>query len=454
MSWGWSTAALAWAAAAGVLLRERIVLGLPALVSLAGLAGLTAWIALSLAWTMSVPLTALEVERSLVPLAGLAAALALSRRAAHGLPFGVAAAAAIVAAWNLLAGGDAPLGYANALALLCVIGVLLILGLAAEVPDRRGLLVALPLAALLLVTLGRTESRAAWIALAAGAAATAALRLRRPGILLAAVVVAGAVALGATGEFRSEQRQAYWSVAAHESVRSAPLGTGAGTWSRTWLEQRAEPFAARDAHSLYLEALSELGPLGLALVLAALAPPLVAAVRAREAPFVRPVAGAYVAFVLHLGVDWAWELTAVSLAGVLLGGFLLTSGSGARTLAIPRPAALPALAAVGVAALGGLAGNVFTARAGDRLRAGDWTAAASAARRASDLAPWAAEPWRLRGEADLARGDRTGAAASLRRGLERDAGDVELWRALARATSGEELRRARERATQLDPLSG
>ena len=42
-------------------------------------------------------------------------------------------------------------------------------------------------------------------------------------------------------------------------------------------------FSTQEAHSLYLETLAELGPLGLALLLAALAVPLAAAVRIREA---------------------------------------------------------------------------------------------------------------------------------------------------------------------------
>jgi O-antigen ligase len=445
-------------AAAGLLLRDRVALGRLEVVALGAAAALTAWIACSLAWTASVPLTALELQHSLVPLTGLAAALALPAAWALGLPAGVATAAFAVSAWNLAAGGDTPLGYANAVALVAVLGTLLVAGWALE---RRGVLalLALPVLLVLLAVVVRSEARAAWLALAGGVAAAVALRMPRPGIVFAGVLAASAVALGVIGMLESEPRAAYWPATLAEAGREPLLGSGAGTWQRAWLEHRDEPFSARDAHSLYLETLAELGPLGLAIVLAMLAAPLVAAVRARGQPLVRVAAGAYAAFVLHLGVDWAWELTAVALAEVFLGAALLAAArkapSGTETLSlVPRRAALVALTGVAVLALGGLAGNVFVARADERLGAGDLTGAGSAARRAARLAPWASEPWRLRGEAQLAQGRRADAAESFREGLERDGGDVELWRALSRATTGDELRRARARAAQLDPLGG
>ena len=70
-----------------------------------------------------------------------------------------------------------------------------------------------------------------------------------------------------------------WRVAWHEFEREPVLGSGAGTYEQSWNEFR--PYAAkiRDAHSLYLETLAELGVLGLALLLAALTTPVVAALR-------------------------------------------------------------------------------------------------------------------------------------------------------------------------------
>jgi O-antigen ligase len=458
-TWGWAAVGFAWVGAAALLLRQRVSLGPLEVVALAGLAGLSGWTALSLAWSASVPLTMLELERSLVPLTALAAALLLPPAWTVWLPLGVGGAAVAVASWNLAAGGDAPVGYANGVALLCVLGLLLVAGWAAERWDAAALVVALPAGVVLVAALARSDSRAAWLALLGGAAAAAALRLRRPWVALAGVVVVAGIALGVAGLRESEPRAAYWPVAVEAVAREPLVGTGAGTWGRTWLAARDEPFAARDAHSLYLETLAELGPVGLAALLLALGTPLVAAVRVRDHRLVPATAGAYSAFVLHLGVDWAWELTAVAVAGLLLGASLLVEvrrvspdGTPEARLEVPRAPAVAALAVVAALALCGLAGNALASRASDRLRASSPAAAEQEARRAARLAPWASEPWRLRGEAQLALGRRDDAVASFREGLERDAGDVEIWRALARAAQGDELRRARQRAAQLDPL--
>ena len=107
---------------------------------LAAFAGL---IALSSLWTASVPLTALETERALLYVgASLAAVVLTPPERRHALLTGTLAAATTVAAWNLaLRIRDAgelvdlgnrgvlaePVGYENALALLCVLGLLLAL---------------------------------------------------------------------------------------------------------------------------------------------------------------------------------------------------------------------------------------------------------------------------------------------------------------------------------------
>ena len=78
--------------------------------------------------------------------------------------------------------------------------------------------------------------------------------------------------LSASGNGRSD----YWRVA-RTMVRDEPLlGGGAGSFEAHWFQERSVAFHARDAHNLYLETLAELGPVGLALLLATLALPLLA----------------------------------------------------------------------------------------------------------------------------------------------------------------------------------
>jgi hypothetical protein len=150
-------------------------------------------------------------------------------------------------------------------------------------------------------------------------------------------------------------------------------------------------------------------------------------------------------------VDWDLELTAVAVAGLACGAFLLAAEDASRR-EIPREPAVAVLAAAAVVAAASLAGNTFVSLAADALRAGDPARAESRAATGARLAPWSAEAWRLRGEAQRELGDTAAAAASFREGIERDAGEVELWLALARVTEGEERRRALERARRLSPL--
>jgi O-antigen ligase len=108
------------------------------------------------------------------------------------------------------------------------------------------------------------------------------------------------------------------------------LGSGAGSYGLYWLRYRPNPSFAQDAHNLYLETLAELGPLGLGLLLAALAAPLVGA-RAHGDPLAATAAGGYAAFLVHAGVDWDWEVPAATLAGLFCAAALLVAGRPATT---------------------------------------------------------------------------------------------------------------------------
>jgi O-antigen ligase len=118
-----------------------------------------------------------------------------------------------------------------------------------------------------------------------------------------------------SGSGRAEQ----WSVAL-DAWREQPwLGIGAGGYERYWLEHRAVGSKIRDAHSLYIEQLAEVGPVGLAFLLTALGVPVYAAFRSRRRPLVPAAFGAYVAYLVHAGIDWDWEMPVVTLAGLACG---------------------------------------------------------------------------------------------------------------------------------------
>ena len=78
----------------------------------------------------------------------------------------------------------------------------------------------------------------------------------------------------------------------------------------------------RDAHGLYVETLAELGPLGLGLLLVALGVPLWRS-GARSWTRRRGSIGRVRRLRRPRRVDWDWELSAVTLAGLLCGALLV-----------------------------------------------------------------------------------------------------------------------------------
>jgi O-antigen ligase len=207
-----------------------------------------------------------------------------------------------------------------------------------------------------------TSSRGAWLATAA--ALLLLVRFGRP-LRARVVAVLAALAIGAVAavlvvsggpgpvvRLAGENRADYWEVA-WEDARAHPLlGDGAGTYGDYWLAHGTGESFTRTAHSLYLQSLAELGPLGLLLVVTALGLPLLR-LRARRDPLVAAAAAGYAAYVLHTGIDWDWEMPATTFAGLLAAVSLLAAtraergpGMGLRT----RAALLVPVLALGVVA--------------------------------------------------------------------------------------------------------
>jgi hypothetical protein len=256
--------------------------------------------------------------------------------------------------------------------------------------------------------------------------------------------------------FSGNGRTVVWRHAWHDARAHPLLGSGAGTYEIWYLRHRTDGLKVRDAHSLYLEMLAEVGPIGLTLLLVALMTPLVAAVRARGRPMTAIAAGAYVAFLVHAGVDWDWEVTAVTLAGLLCGtALLIAARREANVLRVGRPRYALAAVAVAVALFSavGLLGNIPASRAGKAIRAGDWADARGEARNAIRWAPWSADGWRRLGQSELGANEVGPAVRDLRTAIRKDPQNWDRWFDLALATRGEQQRRALERALALNPHS-
>ena len=208
-SWIWSAALLA--AAAGALFTGRAAK--PALLEtwlLAALAGLLAWTLVSTAWSLDPSASVLESERLLLYLAAAAALVLLARRSSPAPMLAGAlcavAALCLVGLVDVLVGNDPvgavsadpgsslrlsePVGYANAVAILAVMGVLLALGLASR--ERRAAVRAacFALVPLLLATLYFTYGRGAWLALGLGLGVALAVGPNRRALALAGLAAA------------------------------------------------------------------------------------------------------------------------------------------------------------------------------------------------------------------------------------------------------------------------
>jgi O-antigen ligase len=499
-AWGWSAFGLVLAAALGIAFRARLAVGVLQWWLLAGLGSVLAWTALSSLWSDSVPRTVDEVERTLIYVAATAALLFLvsPKTLGHALG-GILAAVVVISAYTLAQGTSGPggnpvtgpLGYWNALGILDAIGLLLALGFLVSagrpVLVRLGALLSVPLFA---ITLYLTHSRGAVLALAAGALVfmfshpwVSGRNLRVAAGALAAVALiglgTGLVITGGPGALlgktasafrsppapngqRSERlltlsgnfRPQYWHVAWLEYTSHRWLGSGAGTFDLYWDRYRKTSYGVRDAHNLYLETLAELGPIGLLLLVLALASPLLGLRSARRGSLLAAAAGAYVAFLVHAAFDWDWELPAVTIGGLLCGGVLTLANSRERILPpATRWAALAALAALGVFAGVTWRGNLATNASTDAAARGHYANAYSEARIATRWLPWDSEPWGLLGEAELARGNSRDARRDFRTAIDKDPHDWSFWFKLASASSGQARREALARAARLNPIS-
>jgi O-antigen ligase len=132
-------------------------------------------------------------------------------------------------------------------------------------------------------------------------------------------------------------RYAYWKVA-FGAFEDHPLaGLGSGGFEVRWLQERKIHESVADAHSLYIETAAELGLVGLIALAAAIAGIVLAARRSLSADRVLaagPIA-ALIAWAIHAGLDWLWEMPAVSLPALALAALLVAQSEAA---ARERPA--------------------------------------------------------------------------------------------------------------------
>jgi tetratricopeptide (TPR) repeat protein len=236
-------------------------------------------------------------------------------------------------------------------------------------------------------------------------------------------------------------RYQFWSVALDAFGDHPVGGIGAGGYETYWNEHASIPRAAGNPHSLFLQALSELGLLGLGLVLAFFAAIAVAALRRLAAIERRAELAAAAAIVgaglLSAAIDWTWQLPVV-FAPVVIGGALLT-GSALRERGIERRSRQ----ALGLATLGfawlAICAAVILMFSEARLESsrdaaadGDLAAASDDAKQAAALEPWSAGPRLQLALVDELQGDLPVARERIEQAIDRSPDDWQLWLIRAR----------------------
>jgi hypothetical protein len=196
-------------------------------------------------------------------------------------------------------------------------------------------------------------------------------------------------------------RWQFWAAAVDEWHSAPVIGSGAGSFAAWWAEHGSLRMFVRNAHSLYLESLGELGALGFLLVTAiwvggcAIGAQTCRRTVGEARSSLAAATAVAVAFAVGAGLDWLWQLPAVSLVGV--SALALAHGPPAREPPSRRRRGIRgALAALALAVvllelvplLAGLALN----QSRQHAQNGQPSEARDAALRARALEPWATAP--------------------------------------------------------------
>ena len=260
-------------------------------------------------------------------------------------------------------------------------------------------------------------------------------------------------------------RWQFWSSALDEFGNRPVGGRGAGSFEAWWAEHGSLSAFVRNAHSLYLEVLGELGVAGFLLLAGALLTGLVAAVRralaarGTERATGAALAASFLAFAVAAGIDWVWQIAAVSTVGIACLG--LAAGFGSEVVSRVGRLARVAAAVAGLALVAAQALPLLgDLRIGDSQAAvlrGDTKAAIDDALSARNLEPWASSPYLQLALVTEQAGDLAAADGWIHRALHRDALDWRLWLVASRIETKQGRVQAAKaslaRAAQLNPRS-
>jgi hypothetical protein len=278
------------------------------------------------------------------------------------------------------------------------------------------------------------------------------------------------------GSLSGAGRGEFFRVALDAFGEKPLAGHGAGTYQFSWYQLRHIDIPVHDAHSLYLQALSELGIVGGVLVLALVLTLLWIGFSAwrhasgTQRELYAALFAACLAFAVCAGIDWLWQIAALGFVFFLAAGALVAARCAqlARQRAEGnghgRPQRRYGLAVVGlvIAWLTALAlvGPLLVDRELDASRsaaaAGNLENAVDHANTARSIEPWAATPYIQLGLLAQAQGEYQLAAQRLGQAIDREDQNWVLYYLRAKAEhEGGDVSAAeadRERAQELNPL--
>jgi hypothetical protein len=263
-----------------------------------------------------------------------------------------------------------------------------------------------------------------------------------------------------------EGRYQFWQVAAHAASGKPLTGTGANTFQFVWL-QRGAPAGifVVDAHSLYLQALGDLGYPGLLLIVAFIASILGCGVwrivRTRDAPtrlaLAAATAGAF-AFAFSAAIDWVWFIPVLPFALFVCAGVIFAPdrsdeesvprtprAGGVTRVALRAAGALLCLGAIVAIALP-MAATEQVRASNAQVRSGNLAAALSDAKEAVALQPYAAAGWLQEALVQEQAGNVPVALADAQQARKRQAVNWQIWIVLSRL----ELRAGNAKAALAD----
>jgi tetratricopeptide (TPR) repeat protein len=276
----------------------------------------------------------------------------------------------------------------------------------------------------------------------------------------AAILVIGAVALGAPGKasnawsefkaaestthgagrlesFSSNGRWPLWKSALEENASKPLTGRGAGSFEGWWAQNRDGQLGfVEDAHSIYLEALAELGLVGFALLVAFLAWVFIAGGRLyrrassrRRTQLAAALAGC-AAFCLGSAYDWLWQIAVLPIAFLLLASVLVGAGERRRAKPLPIFARLGGVG-ISIAAMVAIALPLSSAlalqKSQSEFRTGNLSGALSQAADARRATPFAAQPWIQEALVLEAQGQSTAALRSAREATRVEPREWRAW---------------------------